>query len=244
MSTAPEDVSFRFLRPFNKVPGGSLASSRSSLRRQVGAYFREDTLQDKFVRSLAQEEAVPIKEVAESGEFFARVRRHLRAPCVADLCCGHGLVGLLFALFERRVERVVLIDRSRPPLFDKVLAAAIRVGPWVADKVEYHQVSIEKATEFLPPGASVVATHACGLLTDRCLDCALTVAGAVAVMPCCYPDRACPGPPALRQRLGGPMAFDIHRTYRLEAAGYYVRWSAIPAAITPMHRILIGTRKD
>ena len=244
MSTAPDDVSFRFLRPFNEAPTRLLASSRSALRQRVGAYFREDTLQDKFVRALAAEGAVPIKEVAESCEFFARVRRHLRAPCLADLCCGHGLVGLLFALFERRVERVFLLDQRRPPLFDKVLAAATRVGPWVPDKVTYREAPLAGAADLLPPGTSVAATHACGVLTDRCLDCAVAVGGAVAVMPCCYPDRACPAPPTLHQHLGVPLAFDVHRTYRLEADGYYVRWSAIPAAITPMHRIIIGTRKD
>ncbi len=82
-----------------------------------------------------------------------------------------------------------------------------------------------------------------GRLTDRCLDCAVEVAGAVALMPCCYPDRGCQAPTALQLSLGSRLAFDIDRTYRLEAAGYRVRWDAIPEEITPMNRVLKGTRR-
>ena len=40
--------------------------------------------------------------------------------------------------------------------------------------------------------------------------------------------------------LGAPLAFDVDRTYRLERAGYHVRWDAIPEAITPMNRLLVA----
>ena len=48
---------------------------------------------------------------------------------VADLCCGHGLAGLLFAIFEREVERVHLVDRERPASADLILQAAADVAP-------------------------------------------------------------------------------------------------------------------
>ena len=60
-------------------------------------------------------------------------------------------------------------------------------------------------------------------------------------MPCCYPDAHCSAPATLVQHLGGALAFDVDRTYRLVAAGYRVRWDGIPTEITPMARILIGT---
>ena len=63
----------------------------------------------------------------------------------------------------------------------------------------------------------------------------------LAVMPCCH--RLAPGPPVLERALGIEMAGDIHRTYRLERLGYRVRWIDVPAEITPMHRILVGTRQ-
>ena len=45
-----------------------------------------------------------MKELVEAFEFFAAVRKDLRARSLADLCAGHGLVGVLFALHERRLE--------------------------------------------------------------------------------------------------------------------------------------------
>ena len=193
------------------------------------------------VRELAKQKTLPVKEILESFEFFARVRKYVRSTCVTDLCCGHGLTGILFALFERSVERVVLIDRQQPPSHAKALAAAIRVGPWVADKVRYQTARMKEVAAYLEPATSVIAIHACGTLTDRCIDCALEAGGAVALMPCCYHDRSCEAPPALQLSLGTRLAFDIDRTYRLEAAGYRVRWNAIPEEITPMNRVLIGT---
>ena len=44
----------------------------------------------------------------------------------------------------------------------------------------------------------------------------------------------------MHKALGRALATDIHRTYRLEAAGYQVDWSAIPRAITPMNRIMVA----
>ena len=241
MSAKPNYKSFR---QFNKTPMPPIAHSRSSVTiPMVERVFNSDSLQDRYVRELALQKTLSVKEVLESFEFFARVRKHVRATCLTDLCCGHGLTGILFALFERVVERVVLIDHEQPRSHAKAIAAAVRVGPWVADKVEYRTARIKEVRRYLEPQSSVIAVHACGVLTDRCLDCAIEIAGAVALMPCCYLDRACRAPAALQSELGTRLAFDIDRTYRLEAAGYRVRWDAIPEEITPMNRVLIGTRR-
>ena len=70
----------------------------------------------------------------------------------------------------------------------------------------------------------------------------MAVRGNVAVMPCCYFKTARRAPKALQKALAADLATDIDRTYRLEAAGYQVDWSAVPPAITACHRIIIGTR--
>ena len=242
MQRRSESTSFKSCKQFNNMVDPAIAGSRKSIGRSVAQrYFSGDALQDKLARALARELALPIKELVESCEFFACVRQRVRARVVADLCCGHGLVGILFALFERQVEEVVLIDREQPDNFAKVLDSAVRVGPWVGDKVVYREAPLKNVPGLLEPGTSIVATHACGALTDHCLDCAVQVGGAVAVMPCCYPRRICPAPQALQRQFGMEQAFDIHRTYRLEEAGYYVRWTSVPEVITPMHRVLIGT---
>ena len=233
---------YQSFRQFNKTPIESLASSRTSITEPMTErIFNSDSLQDQLVRELAKQKTLPVKEILESFEFFARVRKRVRTACVTDLCCGHGLTGILFALFERSVERVVLIDQQQPPSHAKALAAAIRVGPWVAGKVRYQTARIKDIAQYLEPATTVIAIHACGILTDRCIDSALAAGGAVALMPCCYPDRGCEAPPALQLSLGTRLAFAIDRTYRLEAAGYRVRWDAIPEEITPMNRVLIGT---
>ena len=47
-------------------------------------------------------------------------------------------------------------------------------------------------------------------------------------------------PPAVTRGLGADLAFDVDRTYRMENAGYTVRWDAIPEVVTPMNRVLVG----
>lgn len=234
---------YKSFRQFNKTRIGALAASRSSIKPHIAEeHFASDSLQDRFVREMAKQRALPVKEILESFEFFACVRKRLRAPHVTDLCCGHGLTGILFALFERTVEQVLLIDRQEPPNHAGVLACAIRVGPWVADKVRYQTAPMKRAAAHVEPSTSIMAIHACGRLTDRCIDCALEAGGAMALMPCCYPDSGCEAPAALQLSLGTRLAYDIDRTYRLQAAGYHVRWGSVPEEITPMNRVLIGTR--
>lgn len=193
------------------------------------------------MRELAHERAVPIKELCEAGEVFVRIRKRLTAPVVADLCAGCGLLGVLFALFERKVEEVHLLDRAPAPSIERVLAAAARVGPWVTEKVHVHRALLRDAGELLPPAASLVAIHACGERTDAVLALARARRVPVAVLPCCHPSRRNPAPPALRRVLGEALAFDVERTYRLEDEGFAVRWEEIPASITPMNRLLVAT---
>ena len=115
------------------------------------------------------------------------------------------------------------------------------MAPWVRPKVRWVTGRLEDATAHLEPATSILAIHACGDATDRCLDVALACRGHVAVMPCCYRETG-GAPAALHSALGAGIATDVHRTYRLEAAGYAVQWTAIPVEITPMNRSLVGQR--
>lgn len=235
-STSPD---FTFLRQLRGAP------TTLTMKQLVRNYCASDSLQDRLIQELGWRKAMSIKEILEAYEFFARVRSCLRAPQVADVCCGHGLVGLLFALFERDVERVALVDKRRPKSHALVLEAAIAVGPWVADKVVYHEAGLTQAAQLLAPGTSVASVHACGALTDRTIGLAMQVGGSVAVMPCCCHPRQPDAPEVLHRALGGKLAVDIHRTYRLEGAGYQVLWREIPEQITPMNRVIIGRlRRD
>lgn len=234
------DSSFRMYRGFNEPEVRQYANATHRVGHKETGQFTSNTPQDRVARALASRKAIALKELLESFEFYDRVHKRVRATEVADLCCGHGLTGLLFALLDKQVERVTLLDRRRPKSHQAVLEAVCEVGPWVADKVRYLEGCVERAEDDLTPGTAIIGVHACGVITDRCLDTAIALGGPVAVMPCCYFQTWRPAPQAVRDALGPDLATDIHRTYRLEAAGYRVDWSFIPKAITPMNRILVG----
>jgi len=236
------ETPFRIFRGFNDESLKWAARSTFRLDRKSAPSFRGDPMAERIVRALAERRAINVKETLESFETFSRIRRRVRAPRVADVCCGHGLTGLLFAAIERQVEEVVLLDRQKPPKADLVVDAVCEAAPWAREKIRWVEAPIERSADELSPETSVVAVHACGVRTDRAIDLALSVGGHLAAIPCCYKQTAKDAPRALRDALGAELATDVHRTYRLEAAGFRVEWGAIPEAITPMNRILFGLR--
>ena len=235
------DVSFKAFPAFNAPQNVGFAGQRMRLNRDlVEALFPGNSLAEKIVRALGEAKAMTLKECMESFEFFERVRRRMRTRVMADLCCGHGLTGLLFAAFERGVEQVYLVDRRKPASQPRLMGALLSVAPWVESKVIYLESSIAKGAAELPPGTAILGVHACGVRTDRCTEVAVQLRGPVAVMPCCYAQTAKRAPRALVRSLGAELATDVDRTYRLQAAGYQVDWSAIPKAVSDKNRILVG----
>lgn len=234
-------TNFRILRGFDLTDRRTYAGAKALVGRNCLSLFPGDRLEHRLARELCHERALPIKELAEAFEFFATVRKHVRQPEMVDLCSGHGLVGILFAAFERKVERVRLIDRRRPQRFENIWRAAVRAAPWVAEKVSYAERKLKGLGSELTPGTGVVGVHACGKLTDDCLELGAGVGGPIAVLPCCRSHSRSEAPPAIENAFGGDLAYDIHRTYAMEARGYRVRWREIPQEITPMNRVLIAT---
>lgn len=229
------------LRQFIDPAFASDVRRRTRLGPLDAQLFPGEGLGDRFARALCELHALPFKEVLEAFEFFARCRKAIRGTEVLDACCGHGLAGVLFALFERDVQRVVLVDRHRPRSFDRIVEAADRVAPWVRPKLHYAECDIKRAKGHVQEGASVLAVHACGLRTDKALALALATRGPFAAMPCCRPHRLHPAPEGLKRALGPDLAIDVDRTYTLQNAGYRVRWDSVPAAITSHPRMLIAT---
>lgn len=239
----PSNRRFKFFPQLNEVDDKRWLNSTAKVSNKLAAtHFNSNSLQDSFIQAIAEGRILSIKEVLETFEVFARARKSTRAEFMADLCCGHGLLGILFAMFEREVNRVLLIDKQEPDSRQKLIEAAIGVAPWVADKIESRSAKISVTDDWIQPGCAVVSAHACGVLSDLCIEVAINSGGPLAILPCCYPKSACAAPLAIRTALGLEAAFDIDRTYRLEAAGYGVRWAEIPAEITPMNRILIGKK--
>jgi hypothetical protein len=233
------DRKFKGLWQFNTDEGRRLAGRRDRMMPFWDHWFPTDSLADRFARALSQRQAIDIKEYCESFEFFTRTRRDIRRPVVADMCCGHGLTGILFAIFERHVEQVDLIDRIQPPSFSRVLEAAKSVAPWVSKKVRFHEMPL---SQYEPDGeVGLVGVHACGSRTDRCISLALAQRSPIAVMPCCHsPTGYGSRGRVFDESIGAALAIDVDRTYSLTEAGYDVRWKAIPRAVTPMNRIILG----
>jgi len=234
---SPSPDRLRFYRALTARDGWH--RSRSTLRSEDAVHFEGDALPAAFARALCRRGATNPKELFEATETFALARKVVRRPAVADLCCGHGLAGVLFALFERSVERVILIDRERPASADLILAAAADVAPWVAPKIEWRVEQLKRVT--LEQGTGVIAIHACGIRTDAALQLALGAHGPFAALPCCRPHRAHPAPEGLKRALGADVAIDVHRSYALENAGYRVVWKTIASTITPMNRVLLAS---
>ena len=173
-------MSFRIFPQLNDLDDTEWMSSRTSINQTTAdRYFTADTLQNKLVHAIAAEHFFPLKEVFECFEFFARIRKTARSSVVADLCCGHGLLGVLFAVFERQVERVILVDKEEPPSRARLIACATKVAPWIAPKLTNVAAKIAMDSPWLESGCSIVSAHACGLLSDLCIDIALEVQGDV-----------------------------------------------------------------
>ena len=241
----PSNSRFKFFPQLNDLAKTELLSSANSFYSGItDKYFQSDSLQDTLLREISAAKLLSIKEVLETFEFFARIRKSTKTQSLADLCCGHGLLGILFAMFERKVVKVILIDKAPNQNRTKLLEIADQVAPWVRQKVENHVSKVDPNADWIVPGCAIVSAHACGVLSDLCIDIAIKTGGPIALLPCCYPRSKCRAPMALQTQFGLEAAFDIDRTYRLEAAGYQVRWAAIPQAITPMNRILYARRTN
>lgn len=230
---------FSVYKQFNDPALQRFASMKHRLHSLPQELFPTENLPDRLARALARHRAVHIKELLEAFEFFAKVRRRVRRPTMVDLCAGHGLAGLIFALCEESVTAVRLMDDRIPESFPRILSAFREIAPWVAEKVSYERKPLSDASA-LPSDAGVLLVHACGDLTDRGLSLAARAKGPVAAMPCCYGKAVPARVPGLSQTLGYQTTVDISRSYMLTDAGYRVDWSTIPTAITPMNRVIVG----
>ncbi|MCA9793905.1 MAG: class I SAM-dependent methyltransferase [Candidatus Eremiobacteraeota bacterium] len=231
------DPGFRVFKELNHERAW-LDKGRRRIDPDSAARLKQSGRVGRLVEALAESRAIRLRELIESLEVYACIRRRVRARQVADLCAGHGLTGLLFAVFDPEVEEVVMLDKTLPKMATVVRDCVVEAFPEVGSRVRYLEQPLKRAR--FEPGTALVAVHACGTRTDRCVELGLRLGGPMALVPCCYAGTGQAGPRAVRQALGVELASDIERTYRLEAAGFRVEWSAIAAALTPMNRVLIA----
>ena len=130
------------------------------LNEQDIALFQGTNLLSKVARSVCLSKTIRLKELLESIEFFLRVRKHLKSPKIKDLCCGHGLVGLLFAIFEDDVQEVELIDIKFNPSQKRLLHALSEIAPWLNDKVKCTESKLSDLIDQLKHTQSSAHTQA------------------------------------------------------------------------------------
>ncbi len=215
--------------------------SRSKLTLRDLPRFEGDTLFQRVARKVCEAECLPRKELFEAWEVARRTRRRFRGGRVLDLACGHALLAHLLLLLDDSSASALAIDTRLPSSAIEISRSLTEEWPRLAGRVELVQgelSSVEARTDDL-----LVSCHACGSLTDEVLSRAIAVGARVAVLPCCHAKAEND-----RGGLGGwldvALAIDVTRAGRLRAHGYTVHTQAIPAAITPKNRLLLGERSS
>jgi hypothetical protein len=216
-------------------------SSKNRLTNRDLKQFRGDTLFDRVARAVSGAGVLPRKELYEAWEVARRVRRRFRGGRVVDVAGGHGLLAHLMLLLDDTSASAYVVDPRSPPSASAVAEVLSAAWPRLAGRVNPETVSLDDFA--FGAGDLVVSSHACGSLTDRVLACAVKVGARVAVLPCCHDVGACDVGP-LAGWVDASLAIDLRRALRLEAEGYRVWTQAIPAAITPKNRLLLGAPVD
>lgn len=217
-------------------PGSKVRLTHHDLGR-----FPGDTLFDRLGRAVCDAGCLPRKELFEAWEVARRVRRLFRGGRVVDLAGGHGLLAHALLLLDDSSPEALVVERVIPASAQTMSSALVRAWPRLGGRVRYVEGDLGAAP--LASDDLVVASHACGALTDAVLNLAVDASARVAVLPCCHDLAVCsPGP--LRGWLSDPLAVDVMRAVSLEQRGYRVWTQEIPERITPMNRLLLGRPAD
>jgi hypothetical protein len=212
-------------------------SSRARLTSHDLGRFPGRTLLDRTARVVCHAGCLPRKELYESWEVARRVRRRFRGGRIVDIGGGHGLLAQMLLLLDDTSSDAVVVDVALPASAATLHAALVSTWPRLSGRVRFLTASVDDVE--LGPDDVVVSIHACGSLTDRVLDRAATARARVAVLPCCH-DLATADARAFSGWTDGALAIDMGRAWRLRAQGYDIWTQAIPANITPKHRLLLG----
>jgi len=212
-------------------------SAKSRLTRYDLGRFPTNGLFDRVARVVCEAGCLPRKELYESWEMARRVRRRFRGGRVVDVAGGHGLLAHLMLLLDDSSPCAIVVDPAPPPSADTLYALITAAWPRLAGRVQRACVSVDAFA--CDASDLVVSSHACGSLTDRVIDGAMSAGARVAVLPCCHDVETCD-----TRRLEGwvdaALAIDLARAVRLEQGGYRIWTQTIPASITAKNRLLLA----
>jgi hypothetical protein len=143
-------------------------SSRTKLTTRDLGRFPGVTLLHKVGRVVCEAGCLRRRELFEAWEVARRTRRKMRGGRVVDLACGHGLVAWLMLLLDDTSPAALAADAHLPPSAASIAAAMTSAWPRLAGRVTLEQRRISDVP--LDARDVVVATHACGALTDAVID--------------------------------------------------------------------------
>ena len=212
-------------------------SSKARLTTRDLERFPGDTLFDRLGRAVCRAGCLPRKELYEAWEMGRRIRRRFRGGRVVDLAAGHGLLSHVLLILDDSSPGAILVDHAPPKSAARLHAVLVDAWPRLDGRI----TPVDQPLEAVPLAAGdlVVSSHACGGLTDLVLDRAASARARVAVLPCCHDLASNPGG-SIAGWIDPSLAMDVRRAVGLEQRGYRVWTQAIPAAITPKNRLLLG----
>jgi hypothetical protein len=147
------------------------------------------------------------------------------------------LLATIMLILDDSSPCAVVVDRTLPASAATLHAAIAETWPRLDGRVAFVQCGLDEV-EVLSTDI-VVASHACGELTDCVLARASEARARVAVLPCCH-DFAVSSSGELAGWVDRSVAIDIVRAMRLERQGYRIWTQTIPADVTPKNRLLVG----
>ena len=216
--------------PFSHGSRGRLTS------RDLGR-FAGESLFDRIARAVCAAECLPRKELYEAWEVARRARRLFRGGRVVDLGGGHGLLAHIMLILDDTSPSAIVVDTSEPPSAAALHDVLADAWPRLRGRVTRAAHDLDRTP--LSADDVVVASHACGRLTDVVIDLAASARAPLAVLPCCHDVDACDDG-GVSGWLAPDLAIDVARAIRLRDRGYRVWTQTIPAEITPKNRLLLA----
>jgi len=199
--------------------------------------FAGDTLVDRIGRAVCAAGCLPRKELYEAWEVARRARRLFRGGRVVDLGGGHGLLAHIMLILDDSSLSAVVVDTTEPPSAAALHDVLVDAWPRLRGRVTRETHDLERTA--VAAEDVVVASHACGRLTDVAIDLAASARARLAVLPCCHDLAACDDG-GVSGWIAPDLAIDVTRAIRLRDRGYRVWTQAIPSEITPKNRLLMG----
>ena len=212
-------------------------ASRARLTTHDLDRFDGTTLFDRIGRAVCEAGCLPRKELYEAWEVARRARRLFRGGRVVDLGGGHGLLAQIMLVLDDSSPEAIVVDKRVPPCAHTLHDEIVTVWPRLEDRFMWIADDLERVT--IEAGDVVVASHACGRLTDVVIERAAAARARLAVLPCCHDQAACDAA-GLDGWMDRALAIDAARAFALRGRGYRVWTQTIPAAITPKNRLLLA----